>query len=144
MKCLIFFFSILFLSLITSSASASWTIGTNQNFLINGEWKHFTQEHTFTTVYKDSNGIWYFDGQTYDQIETPSTPSWSAIVISFNQALVILSIIPLIAAVGILIVAVKMRETIDLKLLIALIGFVVLIVMAVVILNLTFVSLGGA
>jgi hypothetical protein len=44
------------------------TVPTSTYFSVNGVWKHFSEEHTFSTVER-INGIWYFDGKTFDEVE---------------------------------------------------------------------------
>lgn len=48
-------------------AQASVYVPTTTYFYINGTWKHFVTDHTFTNVTR-INGVWYFDGETFNNV----------------------------------------------------------------------------
>jgi hypothetical protein len=50
-------------------AHSTITIGSNVHFYIDGSWVNFSEAHTFTTVYRDATGQWWFDGKTFFQIQ---------------------------------------------------------------------------
>jgi uncharacterized membrane protein YozB (DUF420 family) len=89
--------SVLTMLLFISSVYASVTVPVTAFFFIDGEWKHFAAEHTFTTVQRIAD-IWYFDGQTFDQVEGGVAPSlitpqiagvFAMIVSNFNVGIAI-------------------------------------------------------
>lgn len=129
--------------LLIPNALASITIPTNVYFLVDGVWRNFSAEHTFSTVERIS-GIWYFDGHTFNEVEghiyIPPIPR-NQVITMFNVALLILGLIIVVFMAAMILNAFRVNGNFDLIVFIVFMGFIFVILLTVVIVNLVFVSL---